>query len=128
MPTTYEVTAERDGKFWFVRIPEIDGATQGRSLAEVPEMARDYIALVTGQDEASFDIHVRLLLPQAVQDHLARMQELRAEESRVRAEAAAEVRAAARGLHDSGYTMRDIGEALDVSRQRAHQLVSASSA
>jgi predicted RNase H-like HicB family nuclease len=56
---TYEVTAKRDGKFWFVRIPEIDGATQGRTLKEVPEMARDYIRIVTGETE--FDVRVRLI-------------------------------------------------------------------
>jgi predicted RNase H-like HicB family nuclease len=54
----YEATAERDGKFWLVRIPELDGLTQGRSLAEVQVMAKDYIALVTDQPEDSFEVNV----------------------------------------------------------------------
>lgn len=54
----YEATAERDGKFWLVRIPELEGLTQGRTLAEVPVMAKDYIALVTDQPEDAFDAHV----------------------------------------------------------------------
>lgn len=121
---TYTVTAEQDGKFWFVRIPELDGATQGRTLSEVPEMARDYIATVTGKPESSFDIVLQLKLPEAVREHLRKSRELRAEEARLRAQAAEEAKAAALGLRDEGYTMRDIGVALDVSYQRAHQLVS----
>jgi predicted RNase H-like HicB family nuclease len=122
---TYEVTAERDGKFWFARIPELDGVTQGRSLAEVPIMASDYIALVTGQPEAAFTVRVRVLVPREIEQHLARARELRETESRARTEAAAEIRAAARSLHESGFTMREIGQTLEVSHQRAHQLVSA---
>lgn len=121
---TYEVTAERDGKFWFVRIPEIDGATQGRTLSEVPEMARDYIALVTGIPEGSFDVAVQVLLPTDAKQHISRAALLREEEARARTEAAAEVRAAARSLHSNGYSMREIGEAMAISRQRAQQLVS----
>jgi len=121
---TYEVTAQRDGKFWFVRIPELDGATQGRTLNEVPEMARDYIALVTEQPEDSFDIALKVELPQEVREHLARSRALRAEELRLRAEGAEEAKAAARGLRQEGYTMREIGVALEVSHQRAQQLVS----
>lgn len=39
-----QVTACRDGKFWCVEIPQLDGAKQGCCLSEVEEMARDYIA------------------------------------------------------------------------------------
>lgn len=121
---TYTVTAEQDGKFWFVRIPELDGATQGRALSEVPAMARDYIATVTGEPEEAFDIQLQVKLPDAVREHLRKSRELRAEEMRLRAQAAEEAEAAAIELRDEGYTMRDIGVALDVSYQRAHQLVS----
>lgn len=55
---TYDVTAERDGQFWFVRIPEIDGATQALTVEEVPVMARDYIALTVGVPADSFDVRV----------------------------------------------------------------------
>jgi hypothetical protein len=40
------------------------------------------------------------------------------------AEAAAEARLAAKELHDQGVPVRDIGRALGVSYQRAHQLAS----
>lgn len=58
--TTYEVTAERDGKFWFIRIPALDGATQARTTDEIPAMARDYIATTLDVPADSFDLEVRV--------------------------------------------------------------------
>jgi hypothetical protein len=53
---TYEVSAERDGRFWFIRIPELDGVTQARNRGEIPEMAREYIAITLDVPVDSFDI------------------------------------------------------------------------
>ena len=58
---TYEVTEQRDGKFWFIRIPELDGVTQARTEAEVSVMARDYIAVTLDVPADSFDLEVTLL-------------------------------------------------------------------
>lgn len=75
----FDVTTERDGRFWLVRIPEIDGVTQARTREEVPEMARDYIAITLTIPASSFEILVDLWraepLPNGadtVLDHLAR--------------------------------------------------------
>lgn len=59
----------------------------------------------------------------ALQKHVAKARELRDDSDRLRADAAREWRAAAQGLASSGMTVRDIGAALDVSFQRAQQLV-----
>ena len=37
----YEVVVRRDGRFLFIEIPSLDGATQARVLNEVEAMARD---------------------------------------------------------------------------------------
>src|SRR5690242_12249858 len=44
---TYEVTVRREGRWWMVAVPEIDGLTQARRLEEVDRMAREYIAVST---------------------------------------------------------------------------------
>lgn len=123
--TTYEVTVRRDGKFWYVEIPALDGATQARNLSEIDEMARDYIAEVAEVPADSFDLHVQIELPEAVQYWLGTADALRETEAAARAAAAEASRAAARKLQDSGLTLREIGMVLDVSHQRAQQLVSA---
>lgn len=45
---TYEIEVYRDGRWWMIRIPELDGLTQARWPGEVKSMARSYIAVSTG--------------------------------------------------------------------------------
>lgn len=87
-------------------------------------MARDLITLWLEVPEDSFDIDVKVELPPGVLLHLRRATELRNQAAHANAEAADEYRAAARELKSQGLTVRDIGDALDISHQRAHQLVS----
>jgi hypothetical protein len=55
---TFAVNVTRDGKWWMVAIPEIDGLTQARNRREVDLMARDYIALALEVGPDSFDIEL----------------------------------------------------------------------
>ena len=57
MPS-YDIEVTRDGRWWMVHIPAIDGLTQARFPGEIVEMARDYVAVSTGTPIA--DIEVRL--------------------------------------------------------------------
>jgi hypothetical protein len=121
----YDVTVRRDGRFWYVDIPVLDGATQARNLSEIDEMAKDYIAEVTGARADQLEIVVTIELPADVQAHLAAASALRDEEAHARSRAAEESRAAARALKSQGLTVREVGAALGISHQRAQQLVSA---
>src|SRR5690606_4112635 len=42
--TAYEAKVVRDGKWWMVSIPSINGLTQARRLSEATQMTREYIA------------------------------------------------------------------------------------
>jgi hypothetical protein len=123
--STYEVIVERGDRFWLVRVPAIGHVTQARSLREVDPMARDLIAVMSADhispDELELNVQIRL--PDTVQKHLDRVQQLRQQAASAQAEAAAESRSAARELAKHGLTYRDIGGALGVSHQRAEQLV-----
>ncbi len=57
----YDVTVERDGKFWLIRIPEIDGVTQARTRDEIPDMARDYIAITLDVPVDSIQLETRVV-------------------------------------------------------------------
>lgn len=100
------------------------GATQARSLEEVDEMTRDFIAGMTDVAESSFDIQVDIQLPVDVVEHLVASERLREQAALARSQSAEEARIAARLLKTSGLTVREIGRALKVSHQRAQQLVS----
>jgi len=119
----YRATVVRDGRFWLVQIDGV-GSTQARHLRELDEMSKDLIELMTGSDPTEFDIEYDIRLPAEVEKHLQRSKELRAASAESQAAAAAEVRIAARQLHEQGIGLRDVGKVLGVSHQRAHQLVS----
>ncbi|HVA60586.1 MAG TPA: HicB family toxin-antitoxin system [Mycobacteriales bacterium] len=123
MKRTYRANVERDGRFWLVRVPEV-GVTQARHLREVELMARDLIALVTDTEPSTFNLDVEVQMPAAAKRRLDRAVRLRNQAKDTQAQAAEELRAAAQELAKSGMTVRDIGQLLGVSYQRAHQLVS----
>lgn len=44
----FDITVTREGNWWMVAIPELDGLTQARTEDEAPLMAREYIAVTLG--------------------------------------------------------------------------------
>ena len=119
---TYQVTVKPGEKYWILEIPGI-GVTQARTSKEIEPMARDLIAVMSGETHAELQLNMRL--PQSVQEHLDEAQRLKKREAEARAGAARETRAAAQELHGLGLALQQIGDILGVSRQRAHQLVNA---
>ncbi|MCO4236293.1 hypothetical protein [Pseudarthrobacter raffinosi] len=118
-----EVTASRDGRFWYVESTQIDGlTTQARTVAEIPEMVRDLAAMITGRPESDFDVEVTFDTPE-VAAHLRQARELAARSDELKAASAKERHEAAMVLKRQGVTVRDIGAVLGVSHQRAQQLV-----
>lgn len=123
--TTYRVEVRRGERWWVLSVPQISAAhSQARHLREVEQVARDLIAILLDASADSFEVDVHIELPAAVAEHLQRAERLRREAALAQNEAAAEFRAAARELVDQGLPLRDVGRALGVSYQRAHQLVS----
>ncbi|MCV7088881.1 hypothetical protein H7H80_02370 [Mycobacterium interjectum] len=57
MPS-YDIEVTRDGRWWMIHIPAINGLTQARFPGEIEAMARDYIAVSTAAPVA--EIEVRL--------------------------------------------------------------------
>jgi hypothetical protein len=121
--TRYTVTAERSGRWWSLQCVEVPGALSQVSRLDQADQIQEAIAFVAGVPADSVEIDLRVELPESVQAHLAAAAHLRQEADSARSEAAAEVRRAARELADGGFSLRDIGTMLEVSHQRAHQLV-----
>ena len=57
---TYTARVTREGKWWMISIPEIDGLTQARRLSEAHLMAQEYIAVALGtpRDRVEVDLVV----------------------------------------------------------------------
>jgi hypothetical protein len=46
-PHVYDIEVYREGRWFMIRIPELDGLTQARWPGEIRRMARSYIAIST---------------------------------------------------------------------------------
>ena len=124
--SVYTALVSRDGRFWHVEVPEIDRVTQARNLNEVESMARDLVAIMTGIEPDSFELDVRVQLPDSVRAHLSEVERARHAEAEARSHAATELRAAAAELKNAGLSVRELGSVLGISYQRASQLTSRS--
>jgi predicted RNase H-like HicB family nuclease len=122
--TTYEVVAERSGRWWAARVPALPGVhTQARRLDQVATMAREAIALMLDTSVESITVNVTPALSEPTRDAITRTVAARqAREAAAEAERAA-LRAAARALADEGLTLRDAGRILGLSYQRVDQLL-----
>jgi hypothetical protein len=124
---TYVAHVTREGKWWMVAIPEIDGLTQARRLSEAELMAREYIAL--SQNVALDGVRVDTVLDAVgainVVDTLAEIRKGRAQAAALEAESRRQTEQLARQLAEAHVPVRDIGTMMGVSFQRAHQLVAA---
>ncbi|WEV58668.1 hypothetical protein OZX67_07675 [Bifidobacterium sp. ESL0728] len=116
----YSVTIEAGEKYWILTIPGV-GVTQARTLSEVDAMARDYIEIMTG--DQNFAMTKEMKFPEEVEAHLEAMKRYREQSKEANTLAAQESRKAAKGLRQVGLTLRQIGQALGISYQRASQLI-----
>ncbi|HET6298565.1 MAG TPA: hypothetical protein VFG33_34650 [Kribbella sp.] len=125
--TNYEVAVAREGRWWMIEIPELDGLTQARRLDEVEKMAREYIAVtvdvpisqvtvsISGVKVAGQDVLETKALVDDLRRHAKQLDDLVAELTREFASA----------LSGASVPVRDVSKMLGVSHQRVSQLVQA---
>jgi hypothetical protein len=121
--TTYRVTAERTKKWWVLQAVDAPGAISQVARLDQADQIKEAIAFVTGEPEETIEIEIEPVLPEALSNELDAINKL-SEESRAANTAAAErSRDVARALHVYlDLSLRDVGNVLDISHQRAHQL------
>lgn len=122
----YEVITWREEGWWVIDIPALGVATQARRLDQVEAMARDVIATWCEVETDSFDVEVNPRFGPELTERLATLRAEREQAERAQASATGQARELARSLHDEGFTVRDIGQMLGVSYQRAQQLIQSS--
>lgn len=133
----YQVNVTRGDRWWMIEVPELEGHvgaggavnvgthTQARRLADVPNEARDFICTVT--DTAPSEVAMDITISVDDIDVTGRADQVaadRAAAERHATQAQTEARELARQLAAHHIAVRDIGEVLGVSFQRAQQLIS----
>ncbi len=122
------VTARKSGRWWSLQCEEYPAAiSQVARLDQAVEYMTEAIAFVAEREPSTFTLRVVPELPAEITRELAESVRLRAEARSAETRAGDLVRAAARQLQADGLSLRDIGVVLDVSYQRAHQLLAPAS-
>ncbi len=122
----YDVNVTRDGRWWMVEIPAIDGLTQARRVSEIEDMARSLIAIELDVAQSSVElgrIDIEVDGFGDVSAEAAEVARLKAEAADLEAAASKRARSVATGLVETGVPLRDVGTILGVSFQRVWQLV-----
>jgi hypothetical protein len=123
MKAKYTARAVRDGDWWAIDVLEDPRLfTQARRLDRVEYMARDVISLWFEVPEDSFDLDIRVEVPERIRDAVDAVDAARERSSAAQREESEALRAAADAMLGSGLTMRDAGRLLGVSHQRIAQL------
>lgn len=134
---TYQVDVTREDRWWMITVPELNGykdadgainltdTTQARRLSDVPGQALDFICTVT--DKAPSEVGVNISISIDGIDVTKRADKVRTDRElaeRYAIAAQEEAKELARDLAGHGVTVRDVGEVLGLSHQRAQQLIS----
>lgn len=120
----YTIDITREGKFWLIHIPELNGITQAYTWHEIPLMATEFISLMTGESRENITVNIHSV---TLGDNTSVNEALRARSIAREADAKAAILTvqAARTLRDEGLPLREVGAVLGVSHQRAAQLCAA---
>ncbi len=122
--TTYEYHVYREGKWWMVEIPAINGLTQARRLTAVEDMARSYISL--DQDVPPSDVQLRRTSVKVRGHDVAADagEVIRLRNSAAELEKRADTlrQQLVAQLVDGGVPIRDVGTVVNVSYQRVQQI------
>ncbi|MBF4629563.1 antitoxin HicB [Curtobacterium flaccumfaciens] len=119
---TFDVTVEREGRWWVFAIPELGTGGQARSLAEVEHEAQGVAAMWLDVAPQAVAVRVAAAAPT---DALNEWQAADQDEAAARdaqARAAARRRAVVVKLREAGYTAADTGAVLGITKQRVYQI------
>lgn len=118
---TYEVETGRKGKWWWIEISGFRGGySQAKTLREVPDMARDAIAVLLNIAPDSFDVAVTVVGEEA---DLIKQVEQRDAEVKAAAEAALQSKIkAVHAMTAKSIPARDIATMLNLSPAYVSQL------
>ncbi|KRD35258.1 MULTISPECIES: hypothetical protein [Oerskovia] len=121
--TTYQAQVRRDGRWWFVYVPELDTAGQARTLSEARDVAQEVIGLYLDIEPETVSVELEIELPEAARELWTVAAEREAEARAAVAAAAAMRREAIRKMTHDGISQADSARALGISQQRVSQLI-----
>ena len=124
MAKKYQVTAERDGKWWVLQSVEYPNAiSQVKKLSDACEWISEPLSLIIGKRINPDQIELSVRLKPGLQEQVDRNRAEVIALALTQAQVAAESRAIARKLKAMKMTGVDIATVLNISPQRVSQLL-----
>jgi DNA-directed RNA polymerase specialized sigma24 family protein len=120
--STYRAVAQREGRLWVVDVEGV-GTTQGRNLMEAKEMAGDLVVAVLDVGAQHVTIDFRVALDDDLSARVDEARRLTADAEVAQRRAAELTRSVVLALRERGLTGKDLAAVLNVSEQRASQLL-----
>ena len=120
---TLEATAYKEGKWWMVSIPEIDGLTQCKTIEKIPEQAADLAAVILDLPADQVAVTVDYTLPEDAKAANDSWHQAQGQLTEAKANVDARLADLARTLKDQGYTLKDIGALTGYTFQRIAQIL-----
>ena len=119
----FTVTAKRGPSgAWVLECDELGVISQTRRLDRAEDEVAQAIAFQSGRKPGEFEIEILPILPAEVETLRQRADELGVKAKAASDEAAAARSVLARKMKDEGFTLREMGQVLGVSYQRASEL------
>ena len=120
----YQVEVTREGRWWMINVPAVDGVTQARRVSEVERMARELVAVSTYDrlDDITVDLVFADIEGVQVEARLDTIHRDRQLAATVEESVAGRTKDLVKDLVARDAPLRDIGELLGLSFQRVHQL------
>ncbi|MGP9503997.1 hypothetical protein ACT3TS_17510 [Specibacter sp. AOP5-B1-6] len=120
---TLEASAYKEGKWWMVSIPEIDGLTQCKTIDKIPEQAASLAAIILDVPADQVAVKVEYILPEDAKAASESWHQAQGELTTARANVDARLADLARTLKGQGYTLKDIGALTGYTFQRVSQII-----
>ena len=120
---TFTVTAER-GKtpVWVLECRELGVVSQTKRLADAEDEVREAIVYQTGLEESEFIIEIKPVLGEDLDSLREEALELKREATEITERASTASRRFAARMKEQGFSVREMGQLLGVSYQRAAAL------
>lgn len=119
----YTVTAERGSSgAWVLECEELGVVSQTKRLDQAEDEVAEAIVYQSGLQPQAFRIEVVPVLAPDIEGLRAQAEELQTKADTAAIDAAAAKRALARTMKQQGFTVREMGQVLGVSYQRAAAL------
>ncbi|MFE6767294.1 hypothetical protein [Streptomyces sp. NPDC057689] len=119
---TLEATATRDGRWWLVRVPELDAVGQARTVRDIQAVAVEVAALHLNVPEEAVAVHVTVHVSEEAERLWEQARQIEEEARAVQQRAAELRREAVRRSRADGYKLDAAAAAFGVTTSRIQQL------